>query len=376
MTAVFFVAFLSFVQFAISSRYAISRIFAILMAINVLVFDRYFVWKYSYADSSAGIAFALAVALGVLTLEAQARSSPQRFGLILAFLIVSAMSVALKVSSALIVIWALYVFFMAAKKAGESPFHLARIAVLPAIFAFGWTLRGVIVSGCLLFPASWSCVDVPWNAEQEAISQANWVTAWARHPSAGLYSLEGWSWISNYWLEASTNLLVWLAIAALATFCVAIVFRRYLTAERLPRLDALVLIIVVVAALSLWFLKAPSDRFGIGVFMVAAPLFAISVLGAPIFVPGLKTRALSILLIVLLANNQGGFSIKGLMRFHLLTVPVVETIPDANFGVRPKSGGGDCWTATHCAPGNRPTPTEKSGYLFFEMPSDQHTSAR
>jgi len=376
MTAVFFVAFLSFLQYAISSRYAISRIFAILLAVNVLVYDRYFIWKYSYADSSAGVAFALSVALGILTLEAQARSSPQRFGLLLAFLIVSTMSVALKVSSALIVVWALYVFFMAAKKAGDSTIYLARLAVLPAIFAFGWTLRGVIVSGCLLFPASWSCLDVPWNAEQEAISMAEWTTAWARHPHAGLYSLEGWSWISNYWLEASTKLLVWLALAALATFCVAIVYRRYLTAERLPRLDVLMLLVVTVASLSLWFLKAPTDRFGIGVFMVAAPIFAISVLGAPIFVPGLKTRALSILLIVLLSDNQGGFSITGLTRFHLLTVPVVETIPDANFGVRPKSGGGDCWTATHCAPYDRPGPTKKSGYLFFEMPSDQNTSAR
>jgi len=370
MTAVFFVSFLSFLYFAISSQFTVSRFFAILMAVNVLVFDRYFVWKYGYADSSAGIAFALSVALGILTLEAQVRSSAERSGLLLALLIVSAMSVALKVSSALIVVWVLYVFFVAVKKPGTSPLKLMRIAVLPAVFALLWTLRGVIVSGCMLFPASWSCLDVPWNAEQEAIDQTQWVTAWARHPHAGLYSLEDWSWISNYWLEASASLLVWLSVAALATFCVTIVCRRYLTAERMTRQDALILSIVTLAALSLWFFKAPTDRFGIGVFMVAAPIFAICVLGAPVFSPGFKTRILSIALIVLLADNQGGFSIKGLMRFQLLTVPETEMVPDANFGVRPKSGGGDCWTATHCAPYERPTPTKKSGYLFFELPGD------
>lgn len=370
MTAVFFVSFLSFLYFAISSQFTVSRFFAILMAVNVLVFDRYFIWKYGYADSSAGVAFALSVALGILTLEAQVRSSAERSGLLLALLIVSAMSVALKVSSALIVVWTLYVFYAAARKPGTSFLKLARIAVLPAMFAIFWTLRGVIVSGCMLFPASWSCLDVPWTAELQAVEQAQWITAWARHPHAGLYSLEGWSWISNYWLEASTNLLVWLAVAALATLCVTILCRRYLTVERVPRLDALMLSIVVVASLSLWFLKAPTDRFGIGVFMVAAPILAICALGSPVFSPGLKTRLLSIAMIVLLADNQGGFSIKGLMRFQLLTVPAVETVSDANFGVRPKAGGGDCWTATHCAPSDRPAPAMKSGYLFFEVPSE------
>ncbi len=370
MTAVFFVSFLSFLYFAISSQFTVSRFFAILMAVNVLVFDRYFIWKYGYADSSAGVAFALSVALGILTLEAQVRSSTERSGLLLALLIVSAMSIALKVSSAPIVASVLYVFFVASKKPGTSLLKLARIAVLPATFALFWTLRGVIVSGCMLFPASWSCLDVPWSAELQAVKQAQWVTAWARHPHAGLYSLEDWSWISNYWLEASTNLLVWLTVAALATSCVAILYRRYLTAERVPRLDALMLSMVVLASLSLWFLKAPTDRFGIGVFMVAAPIFTICVLGSPVFSPGLKTRILSIALIVLLADNQGGFSIKGLLRFQLLTVPAVKTVSDANFGVRPKSGGGDCWTATHCAPSDRPAPAEKSGYLFFELPSE------
>ncbi|TYC64416.1 hypothetical protein FMN50_00540 [Rhodobacterales bacterium] len=370
MTAIFFVAFLSYLYYAINSRHTITRMFALLMAVNVLVFDGYFVWRYGYADSAAGIAFALSVAVGILLLEDRDQSPGQKNGLLLVFLIVSTMSVALKVSSVLVAVWALYVLFTSAIRDKVSLRRVVSITVLPTIFSLLWTLRGVIVSGCVLFPASWSCLDVPWSAEQEALTQAQWITAWARHPHSGLYSLEGWTWIANYWLEASTPLLVWLALSAIAVICVAIVYRRNLPTVRMSSLDSLVLVAVAMAALSLWFLRAPSDRFGIGVFMIAAPAFTLAALGAPKFDPELRTLILSIALIVLLADNQGGFSLKGLSRFLPLNVPAVDTVPDSNFGTRPESGDGDCWTATHCAPYDRPTPTTKSDYLFFEMPSD------
>lgn len=371
MSALFFVSLLSFVYFSINSKKNILRVFSIYIALNIIFYDSYFIWKYGYADSAAGLAFALSIAVGLYLLVLDDQEKNSRVPLLLAFFILSAMAVALKVSSILAAIWALFVFAVVVRRDRLSFDQVVSVTAFPAIFTFLWLGRGVITTGCLLFPASWSCLDVTWSSKEQAAKYSDVVTAWARDPEAGLSSLEGWAWLSDYWLAANSDFLIYFSIAALIIFCVAGAAQRFFKVERLTPLHAVVLFAVVNSAFVLWFLKAPTERFGIGVLMILAPTLALLLFGAPRIKDGLRLKVLSVVLIVLMANNQGGFSLKGLKTFHILTVPQSELVEHPVFGVHGKDLNDLCWAAPNCVLPDPPAPKTRSGYLFFEQ-QDAH----
>ncbi|CTQ61862.1 LIC_10190 family membrane protein [Roseibium album] len=370
MSALFFVSLLAFCYNAINDSNPVTRFLTILIVINMLVYDNFFIWKYGYADSPAGITLALSAMFGVYILETSEKKLPNLEGFLLAFLTISAMSVALKVSSILIVPWTAFVIIVVAREKRIALKRLFFVAVMPGLFAIIWTIRGVIISGCLLFPSSLGCLNVSWSAKELAIHEANWVTAWARHPHAGLYSLEDSSWLTNYWLSANKEFILFSLLAGTTVVFVAMIASHRFEMVKLRKIEASALVFFVFAAFVLWFTKAPTERFGIGVFLIAIPSIAVSVFGAPKFDIGMQTRIISLILVFFLADKQGGYSLKNLTKFHFLTVPTVETVEDPEFGVRPAEGGGDCWTARHCAPYDRPTPSVRSGYLFFGTHSE------
>ncbi|MEQ8782564.1 MAG: hypothetical protein RIE06_23095 [Roseibium album] len=371
MSALFFVSLLCFVFYAINSRNNIIKMFAFYLAIGMIIYDNYFIWKYGYADSAAGVAFALSIALGLYVLVLDEQHKETRNSLLLAFFILSAMAVALKVSSILAAIWAFFVFLVLLHRGLLSFKQVLGVVAFPAVFTLLWLLRGVFTTGCLLFPASWSCLDLPWNSKAQALEYSNAVTAWARHPHTGFSSLDSWSWLSDYWLAANSEFLIFFGVAVVIILVVAAVLRRFFETERLAAFQAIVLAGIVFAALALWFLKAPTERFGIGVLMIVAPTIALTLFGAPVIKNGFPTKAIGVLLIILMANNQGGFSIKGLSRFHILTVPQDELVEHPVFGVHGKTPDDLCWAAPNCILSDPPAPKTRSGYLFFEQQDTQ-----
>ena len=101
--------------------------------------------------------------------------------------------------------------------------------------------------------------------------------------------------------------------------------------------------------------------------MIVAPTLALVLFGAPRIKNGLRLKVLSVVLIVLMANNQGGFSLKGLKNFQILTVPQSELVEHPVFGVHGKELNDLCWAAPNCVLPDPPAPNTRSGYLFFEQ---------
>ncbi|MET1414979.1 hypothetical protein ABVF61_22085 [Roseibium sp. HPY-6] len=368
MSALYFVCLLSFIYFAINSKNNFIRILALFIGINLLIYDGYFIWKYGYADSAAGLTFALSILAGLYILVSETRENECRASQLSAFFMLCAMAVALKVSSILVALWAVFVFATLLWRKQISTRRIPAILAFPAVFTLLWLLRGVITTGCLLFPVSWTCLTVPWHAKQEAILYSDLVTAWARHPHTGRSSLEGWSWLTDYWLEANASFLIYLSLAAVVIVLLAAMAHRFFATTRLQPAIAFALVGVIAVSLILWFLKAPTDRFGIGIFLIAVPVIALAIFGAPMLRTGPHLRLLSFILVILLANGQGGFSIKGLSTFQMLTLPQTELVAHPVFGVHGKNPNDFCWAAKDCVRSkNLPAPVTRSGYLFFEQ---------
>lgn len=379
--ASFFVSFLVFIYQSISSGPALLRAITALIAINLVIYNKYIPWLYCSTDPAAGLVFAICFLLGLNLLIQRDDYSLSRVGvsakpgaakidnstLLFIFLMLAVMSVTLKPSSVLIAVWVVVVVVQLLRLGWVKPARLAVISVLPILFLVFWLLRGVLTTGCLLYPASWSCLGVVWSAKAKAINIANMVTAWARHPHSGLSSLEGWSWLWNYWLQAHKGFLVGLGLASAAVLIVGALARSYFQFERNHGKVVVSGIVVIFLVLALWFLKAPNPRFGIGAFLLAAPLVAVFVFGAPVNGNLKVWRMIGIVLVGLLILRNDGLgrtTLRRLMQYDPLSVPTVEVVPDKNFGVRPRNGD-QCWLAKHCAPYGRPSPTKTWGHLTF-----------
>lgn len=367
--ASFFVSFLVFIYDSIISRHPLPRALAVFIAINLVIYKNYVPWEYTSTDPGAGLVFSICFALGLKLITSRGGSSQaDNAALLFVFLMLAVMSVALKTSSIIIAVWVIVVVLQLLRLGWVKPAQLAVILILPVLFLVFWLLRGVLTTGCLLYPLSWSCLDVAWSAKTNAIDDATWVTAWARHPGKSLYSLEGWSWLQNYWLRANSGFILGLGVASAGVFIVGALARRHFRFERNHGKAIFSGMVVIFLGLSLWFLKAPTPRFGIGAFLLAAPIVTVFAFGAPVDGDRKVWRKIGIVLVGLLVLRNDGLgrvTLGRLMQFDPLPVGVTEVEPDADFGVWPKEGF-QCWLAEHCVAHKRPSPTKKWGYRIFE----------
>jgi hypothetical protein len=148
---------------------------------------------------------------------------------------------------------------------------------------------------------------------------------------------------------------------------ICLIVRKILRYEHVDREAVGAAALVIFASLALWFFKAPDPRFGVGVFILAAPVAAVLVFGVPVSSGGTLLRNIHIAALAILVMAIGvikGIASGNLMTFDLLSVPAPEVIAQSPFGVRPKEGD-QCWLVGHCAPYDRTAPVVRFGYRLF-----------
>lgn len=344
---------------------------AAILLFFVLGIKNMFVWNFGYIDSQAGFLYAMAFLYGAMLLhEASAKGVVQHSD-ILIFSFLCLFAVCIKLSSIPIFVWAGAVFLVLVI---TRTLPLSRAVVLnlfPLAALIVFLIKNVIVSGCLLYPLAESCLGTAWSARVNAQSDADWITAWARHPRSGLYSLESSTWLTNFWLpEYGTFCVKMLMIIALLLAC-AVGFNKWRnTSAGLDRARILGLSFLALSLL-FWFFKAPTPRFGLGVFLTLPPFLAFVFLSdAPLaerlaFRFQMMTKGCLLALAIVMGGwNAEIFTAEKLLRLDRLSVATPAVVQDEVFGVRP-DGTDQCWLSPCCSPYPRSAPGVRQGYLLF-----------
>jgi hypothetical protein len=152
--------------------------------------------------------------------------------------------------------------------------NLAKLLMISVfILLIPWVLRGICLSGCILFPLGISCIPkLPWSwvapSELDLNNQQLWIMSWARRPEPGYLPsqvLSNWDWFQP-WLKmhletANTFQLIIMAwLISLFIWPLAYVTRK--------KSDYNFSILWVAVPLFIgnvyWFFTAPEPRFGIG----------------------------------------------------------------------------------------------------------------
>lgn len=161
---------------------------------------------------------------------------------------------------------------------------LAATRVLPAaaagVLVVPWLMRGVALSGCLLYPSLATRIGaLPWAvAPRLARAEILWARSWGRLPGGSPEeTLRGWAWVMS-WLRANVlrPSIVPLEIFVLAGIaCLFLAARKRSASFAASRRAVTVPALVASFSLVVWFVSAPDTRFAWGsLFTIAALLLS------------------------------------------------------------------------------------------------------
>lgn len=152
-------------------------------------------------------------------------------------------------------------------------FARTALRLAPAAVIMGvWLLRGLILSGCPLYPATAGCLSLDWAVPGDKVADmSNWVYSWAREPGVHWRLVLGdWRWLGPWMARESRDLIgfVFPLAASLVLVVSAVAVRRHASRKSgspVGRSDFIILIPVVLGLL-FWFFTAPDPRFGRALF--------------------------------------------------------------------------------------------------------------
>ena len=107
---------------------------------------------------------------------------------IMFLLILSATAITVKLSNLFFVLSVCAILLIIKRKSlrlskKQAFLRLGKLLALPALIIFMWSLRGILLSGCPLYPSTFGCIKVDWAVSINAVKNAaNVVYSWARQP--------------------------------------------------------------------------------------------------------------------------------------------------------------------------------------------------
>ncbi|XCN74818.1 MAG: hypothetical protein Q3M24_08780 [Candidatus Electrothrix aestuarii] len=325
---------------------------------------------YTYTDLPAGILFTVTFLYGHW-LVSQKSSVQRNEWSIFSLLLLAALL--LKISSVPLVLWFLFVVLYRIVSKRDNPFPVLISLVLPTGFMFVWFLKNIISTGCLLYPLSSSCIDVPWSAKINALKDAQWITAWARHPGSGLYSLQDNGWFLSWWYPHYYPFLIKLLLSGgvVGILYVGIALRSKFASVKVLDIRFWGAVGVMALSLLFWFWKAPTPRFGIGVFFLFFPVVFLFFSGYDFDLSVKINKPIQVAVIVgllffsfYIGTPWKKISQQNLFSFKAITVPTPKTQADVTYGVR-VIGGDQCWLSPQCSPYDRPPLSSWHGVKTF-----------
>lgn len=325
---------------------------------------------YTYTDVPAGILFTIAFIYGHWLLF---REEVTLRGEWTVFSILLLSAVFYKLSTAILIFWMLFVLLYRISSNKDSVRECILGLAIPIGLLLIFLIKNFITTGCVLYPEVASCFDVPWAATKNAINDANWITAWARHPDSGLSSLQDNSWLLDWWFPHYQTFLTNLLTTGLSVgvLYAGIALRNRFHTVKITDSRLIAGVAFVLLALSFWFWKSPNPRFGIGIFILFFPVLLLCFNGNVVEETENSRKflqAIAAILVIIFVCRIGvpwnRISLENALTFYTLTVPKPEIKNDPVYGVRPKKGN-QCWVIPECAPSDRPPKSSWHGSGAF-----------
>ncbi len=222
------------------------------------------------------------------------------------------------------------------------------LRLAPAAVIIGvWLLRGLILSGCPLYPVTAGCLQVDWAVPiNKVVNEANWVYSWAREPGAHWrFVLGDWRWLGSWMAREWRDFIgfVFPLAASLVLVVSAVALRQYTSRKSgspVGRSDFIILIPVVLGVL-FWFFTAPDPRFGRAFFWMLSMSGGLLLLASlePLF----RGRSYRIAVLGLFVAINAPFfayvALKGGSRITRISISGWRPIPAPRLVARPTSSG-------------------------------------
>ncbi len=152
------------------------------------------------------------------------------------------------------------------------------------IFLLIWIIKNTLISGCLFYPISKTClVDLPWaniyKTNKVSIETEAWSKSWNNEKNPKLLNQEvyiknfNWinTWSKNHFNKIGKILFPYLIFLILITFYIVTTSKK--TNKKINHGKELQLILLLIILTTLWFIKIPLFRFGFSYLVCLISLF-------------------------------------------------------------------------------------------------------
>lgn len=179
--------------------------------------------------------------------------------------------------------------------------------VVPVIIMMVWVLRGILTSGCPVYPSTFGCINTSWSVPPELVKNlANVIYSWSRLPRVAPEKvLSSWEWL-NPWFHTEILGNKSLFVYPLATACLFLIFCVfvYIHSSRLKATNKYLFLIPVPLLMGLifWFFTAPSVRFAQALILMLPIAFVVMLISMLKLSENL-TKSLPIVLFLLVNLN-------------------------------------------------------------------------
>jgi hypothetical protein len=248
------------------------------------------------------------------------------------------------------------------RTSGDRIRGILRILVPASVVILVWTVRGFILSGYPLFPATIGHVSVDWAVPIEKVTdEANMVYAWARQPDTHWSNvLDSWEWFEPWSRRMSSDVVgVIYPLVLAVVFCIIAVLSLWLSffkQRAWPRCLEWAILPPVVIGLISWFFTAPDPRFAHALF------WCLSLSSVLLFLcavqPLLKQRSWMVVLCVVFITANLHFIHDAVYRVYrrniiqevsssgwhpIKTIPLIQKQTLSGLVVFTPEQGSQCW---------------------------------
>ncbi len=290
----------------------------------------------------------------------------------------SIFSILIKLSTAIVIILPLYLYFSNLK---TLKFYIFNFKFLTIIFlCLIFFIQQFIYTGCLLFPTTFTCLNVSWfNPDHIDLSKQLELTNKSYSLARDIYSPEeylsnfNWFlfWVKRSFLEITEHLLTMILPVLIFTF---VLKKRPETHVVLK--ERLILILFIALSFLFWLNYSPVFRFAIHIFLTLVFLFFSSILISREFSTKKFIIFISVFLIfsfsknILRINNTGKFflGIQKIENEYILNNKISNKYakiyyPDVKRNKKNSWQGRLCWNTPFICSYNKLDVSKKNGYL-------------
>ncbi len=152
---------------------------------------------------------------------------------------------------------------------------------------FPWLIRGVILTGYVLFPLRFMPLGVDWRISQaKVLDMSEWIKSSARMPLGNPRQvLSDWRWFEPWCerlLSERANLFEVILPILLCAIGILLLWRRKFADKSAP-IRLLLFLFPIFCAVVFWFVTAPDPRFaGISFWLLGAGVLTIALVGLPL----------------------------------------------------------------------------------------------